>query len=94
MTSTAQQLAHDIKLTQALSINRNQRYRINFSNGAYSVMDRTATQSVEHYNNVTFPNGVTLTVGAGSPNFLVFGGLGQPYQNASLPGTALANASV
>ncbi len=94
LEAQAQQLASDIRYTQALAMTRGERYRINFTAGNYGIAIRTGT-AVPHpvigTNTISFPAGIALS----SPSsFIVFDGQGSPYTDATLPGTALAADAV
>ncbi len=90
----AEQLRSDIRYTQALSMQRKERYRINLSADHYDISDRTAATTINHpaTNETQFnlPNTMALSLnGAITNDYLVFDSLGEPYTTSSLPGTKL-----
>lgn len=95
LSAQADQLVGDIRYTQALAMNRGQRYRINFTATNYSITDAAGTTPVPHpltgANSVALSAGTTLTTTNG---FLVFDSNGAPYTTATTPGTPLAADAV
>lgn len=95
LSAQADQLVGDIRYTQALAMNRGQRFRINFNSSGYSITNAAGTAAVPHpltgANAVALNSGMTLT---STNSFLVFDGNGVPYTTATSPGTALAANAV
>jgi prepilin-type N-terminal cleavage/methylation domain-containing protein len=94
----ALQLQSDVRYTQALSMNSDQRYylSINTSTNSYQILNASGTAIVLE------SGGTTATLGAGIafglltnlPNKLIqFNGSGIPYTTTSLPGTQLASTA-
>lgn len=87
----ASQLVSDIRYTQAISMNQEQRYRINFASDRYWLSNQDGTVTIDLPANgqseVLMEPGIALTTSQG---FVVFGKDGTPYSDAATPGTPLA----
>ena len=96
----AQQLAHDIRYTQSLSMTKSQRYRLQLNTGtnSYQIVNGagTAVLLASGSTTVTLNTGISFATLTNLPNnMIVFDGDGVPYTDTSIPGTALsANASI
>lgn len=96
VSAQANQIANDIRYTQALSMSKGERYRIVFSSASYQITNSSGTP-------ITLPLGgttETLTNGASfgaftnlPNNLIVFNGEGTPYVTTALPGTPLASTA-
>lgn len=95
----AKRLLADIRYTQSLSMFRNARYRLNFSNssagGSYSIL----TSNGGSYNyfaaggtTIQLEPGTSLAINSTS-NYLVFNGLGVPSLSSSSAGSGSATTS-
>lgn len=87
LEAQAQQLAGDIRFTQALSMFQNVRYRANLSaSGSYQILDSSGSaitlQSLGS-TTATLAHGVSLSA---STNYLVFDGQGTPYTSSTAGG--------
>ncbi len=95
ISAQADQVMADIRHVQSLSINRGQRYRINFNNDRYWISSADGTTLYTHpadgSTTIFLDTGITLSSTHG---FLVFDGQGTPYTNTLTPGTALATNAV
>ena len=94
LEAEAQQLASDIRYTQALAMTQGQRYRTNFTATDYGIATRTGTavpHPVTGTNTVALATGITLS---STFPYLVFDGKGSPYTDTALPGTALTADAV
>ena len=91
----ASQLVSDIRYVQAISMTREQRYRINFASDHYWLSNQDDTTTVNlplsGQSQVDMQNGITL---AATDSYLVFGKDGTPYTDAVTPGTPLATDAV
>lgn len=80
-------LLSDLRLTQALSMSQNQRYRLVVTASSYQIQDENGVAILHPETNnsaITYPTGVSI-----SPSTtLVFDSLGKPYNNS---GTALSS---
>ncbi len=91
----AQRLLTDVRYVQALSMFRNERYRLNFSNsGAYAIL--TPAGGAFNYfatggTSVTLESGTTLS--KNGSNYLIFDGRGIPYTSSSASGSGSALGS-
>lgn len=95
----AQRLTNDIRFIQSRSMQRNDRFRINFSATGYRLSDRTDSNPVflpgSGGDTVTLKTNQSLSVnGVVTNNYLVFDGLGQPYTTDAIPGALLAANAV
>ncbi len=96
----AQQLAHDIRYTQSLSMTKAQRYRLVITTGtsSYQILNSagTAVLLASGSTTVTLNSGISFGTLTNLPNnMIVFDGDGVPYTDTGSPGTALsANASI
>lgn len=91
----AQQLASDIRYTQALSMSTGQRYYLQITTGSrlYQIKNEAGTA-------ITLPNGAnSVTLGTGisfgtltnlPSSLIAFDGVGTPYVTTGSPGTALS----
>lgn len=86
-------LAADLRLTKALSMSQNQRYRLVIGAGSYQIQDQNSTAILNPETNavgVTYPTGVTIT-----PNTtIIFDSLGRPYNAAGTALTSTLNLTV
>lgn len=95
----AERLAGDIRYVRYLAQTRNDRTRINFSAGSYSLFEADGTtpimQPALNSNTVNMPAGVTIsTSGSITNGYLVFDALGRPYVTNGSPGTLLSSDGV
>ncbi len=84
------QLIRDIKLTQSLSMARNERYRIIINNTSYYIENSSGSRydhGVFGTNNISLGTGVTFSTNLTS-NTLIFNGLGRPYSVSGLLSSA------
>ncbi|MDF1654136.1 MAG: prepilin-type N-terminal cleavage/methylation domain-containing protein [Coxiellaceae bacterium] len=95
LDAEAQRLLTDVRYVQALSMFRNERYRLNFSNsGSYGIL--TSSGAAFNYfaaggTSVTLETGTTLSTNGN--NYLVFDGRGIPYLSSSSNGSGSALGS-
>ena len=87
--ATTDQVVSDIRYTQSLSMNLNERYRINFASNSYSIED-AKNNLIKH----PAANSTTITLATGTsfskpptPNCIAFDGRGEPCDCSA--GTAL-----
>lgn len=86
--AVAQQLQHDMRLTQSLAMTRGQRHRIVFDSAtnAYGLADASGAP-VNHpltgAATVALPAGVVFSGNGFSSGFLAYDGLGRPYDGAT-----------
>jgi prepilin-type N-terminal cleavage/methylation domain-containing protein len=85
LTSVAEQLRRDIRLTQTLATSLNTTYTITLLADSYSISPTPPTGAVA----VTMPSGVTLT-----PTTLSFNSMGAPSGAASITVTATGAPSI
>ncbi|MDF1760044.1 MAG: type II secretion system protein [Coxiellaceae bacterium] len=91
----AQRLLTDVRYVQALSMFRNQRYRLNLSNsGSYAIL--TPAGGAFNYfaaggTSVTLESGTTLS--KNGSNYLIFDGRGAPYTSSTASGSGSALGS-
>jgi prepilin-type N-terminal cleavage/methylation domain-containing protein len=78
--ASADQVAGDIRYTQALAMTLNQRYRINFASNSYSIEDANSNL-IKH----PVANSTTISLTSGTsfnqpptPNCIAFNGIGAP----------------
>lgn len=94
LEAQAQQLAGDIRYTQALSMTKGERYRwVKISSATYQIQNAAGTAMTLAQGNttVTLNTGITFGALTNLPNNLVaFNGSGTPYTDTGSPGTALA----
>lgn len=87
VSAQAESLASDIRYTQALSVTKNARYRVDFTNPAqYQILDSTGTATTIPSVNATtvaFATGITHS---SAINYLVFDGHGAPYSSTTSNG--------
>lgn len=87
VSAHAESLASDIRYTQALSVTKNERYRVDFTNPAqYQILDGAGVAIVIPSVNTTtvaFATGITH---ASAINYLVFDGHGSPYSSTTSNG--------
>jgi len=97
LAAQAEQLANDIRYTQALAMTKGQRfYLIQASSTTYQIKDSagTAVKFATGNTTVTLNAGTTFGTLTNLPNSLVtFDGKGTPYTDTTSPGTALATAA-
>ncbi len=88
VSAQAESLASDIRYTQALSVTKNERHRVDFTNPEqYQILDSTGTAIVIPSVNATtvaFETGITH---ASAINYLVFDGHGAPYSSTTSNGS-------
>lgn len=88
VSAHAESLASDIRYTQALSVTKNERYRVDFTNPAqYQILDSTGTAIVIPSVNATtvvFATGITH---GSAINYLIFDGHGTPYSSTTSNGS-------
>jgi type II secretion system protein H len=93
----AQQLANDIRYTQALAMTSGQRYNlIKQSSTTYQIRSNAGTAIIlaNGSTTMTLNTGITFGTLTNLPNNLVaFDGKGTPYTTATTPGTALVSAA-
>lgn len=93
----AQQIANDLRYTQALAMTRGERFRwVRISTNTYQIQNNagTAVMLARGSGTVTLMGGITFGSFTNLPNNLVaFDGLGVPYTDTSSPGTALSSAA-
>ncbi len=93
----ARQLASDLRYAQALSMSKDQRYRVvKLSSTTYQIQDSTGTAITLPVGGTTVTLNSDITFGTltNLPNSLVvFGGSGIPYSDTAIPGTALASTA-
>ncbi len=95
----AERLVNDIRFVQSRAMQRNDRFRINFTANGYRLSDRTDSTPVllpgSGVDTVALKVTQSLAVNAAiANNFIVFDGLGQPYTTDAIPGTLLATEAV
>lgn len=94
--SQAERLVSDLRFMQHLAMSENERTRVNFSSGQYTLTELNGSTGIDHpslnINVVAMPSGVTLSDDLPS-GYVVFDGLGQPYVDNGSPGTALGSTA-
>ncbi len=95
LDAEVKRLLADVRYTQALSMYRNARYRLNLSGStSYSIL--TSSGGAFNYfaaggTAVALRSGTTLTTNGG--NYLIFDGRGIPYTSSSASGNGSATSS-
>lgn len=92
----AERLAADLRYAKHSAQTKNQRLRVNFSAGSYSLTLVDGSTAVSFANStsntVTLPAGLTITIPPTNlpSSYVVFDAMGRPYTNNASPGTLLA----
>lgn len=96
----AERLVADLRYAQHLAQTTNQRLRVNFASGSYTLTLTDGTTAVKfasgNSNAVTLPVGMTITLPPTNlpSNYVVFDALGRPYTTNTTPGTLLTSTAV
>jgi prepilin-type N-terminal cleavage/methylation domain-containing protein len=93
----AQQIANDIRYAQSLSMTRGQRYRwVRASATTYQILNASGSPvtMIKGNTTVTLNSAISFGTLTNLPsNLIAFDGLGTPYIDTALPGTALSSTA-
>lgn len=83
---------HDLRLTEALSMSQNQRYRLVVGASSYQIQNQSGVAIVHPQTgttSVTYPANLTISPNSGNSATVIFDSLGKPYDGS---GAALSSS--
>ena len=88
LNGQAQQLANDLRYTQALAMNNGQRFKLVVTGNTYQIQNNSGTPITLAQGSTTVSLGSGITFGSLTTSTLIYDGKGIPYDSS---GTALSS---